>query len=92
MNWGSWEILDDPDPADLVDLQIEHMRYYQTAPIFLVKDDTPKVAHSQLQQALDDGDRLLAAVVGGRISGLFVVGSSVAEAKDCCYEARILPR
>ena len=73
------EIVSDPDPVDLVELQREHGRYYRESPIFLVKDDSEAPVLPALQQHLENGDRLVAWMAAGEVVGLFIVGESAAE-------------
>lgn len=73
------EIVEDPDPHDLVELQTEHSRYYRQSPVFLIKDESEASILSELHEKLANGDRLLAGVANGEVVALFIAGKSAAE-------------
>ena len=75
------DVLEDPDPALLVDLQREHRGYYRTSPIFLRKDESDDQILSELQEHLASGDKLLACTGEDGFDALFIVGESAADAE-----------
>lgn len=69
-------IMEDPEPAALVDLQREHGRYYPASPIFLRRDDSDDDILAELRAHAAAGDKLLACRDGAGCGALVIVGES----------------
>ena len=70
------EIVEENDFNQLVDIQIEHMRYYPASPIFIQKDTDRLTAINDLKSYADNGDIFLVYLENDRPGGYFIVGTS----------------
>ncbi|NJN84868.1 MAG: GNAT family N-acetyltransferase [Caldilineaceae bacterium] len=74
-----FEIVENPSPAALLELQREHSGYYATSPIFLRRNDSDAEIVSELEEHLADGDRIFSCISNGQQIALFIVGESAAD-------------
>jgi GNAT superfamily N-acetyltransferase len=70
------EITEEKEFKKIVDIQIEHMRYYPASPIFIRKDADRETAISDLESHANNGDVFLVYYEHGDPAAYFIVGSS----------------
>jgi GNAT superfamily N-acetyltransferase len=70
------EIIDEKDISGLVELQVEHNRYYGASPIFLSKDTDRSMVRARLEEHQMAGDSFFVCYDQQEPSACFIVGSS----------------
>jgi len=80
-NFTQFEITQEIDISNLIELRIEDMKYYQKSPIFCNKDTDYNSAKSSLEEALNDGDTFLVHKDknDNKINAIFIIGKSCDE-------------
>jgi GNAT superfamily N-acetyltransferase len=73
---GDTEIIEETDFRKLVNLHIEHMRYYPESPIFISKKDTINAAEADIRKHSEAGDAFLVFYENSIPRGYFIVGTS----------------
>ncbi len=71
-----FEIVDEPDYTNLIDIHILHMQYYLRAPIFIRKDTERNTGVSELKSHAEAGDKFLVYYEGSEPGAYFIVGES----------------
>jgi GNAT superfamily N-acetyltransferase len=64
------------DPVKLLELQLEHNRYYDGSPIFIKKNDDPERELAELCKHKEQNDIFLVWQVQGEPVGYFIIGTS----------------
>jgi GNAT superfamily N-acetyltransferase len=72
------EIIQEKDFIKLIDIQIEHMRYYPASPIFIRKDTDRESVISDLESHANKGDVFLVYYEHDEPAAYFIVGTSAA--------------
>ena len=70
------EIIEESDIEQLVDIQVDHMRYYPASPIFIQKDTDRIAAITDLKLYADNQDAFLVYREDDKPGGYFIVGTS----------------
>jgi GNAT superfamily N-acetyltransferase len=69
-------IREERDPQNLIDLEIEHRRYYQQSPIFLSKATGREQALAEITSQIEAGDQFHVAYEEGRPCAYIILGES----------------
>lgn len=70
------EIVEEKDIKNLIDIQIEHTRYYPNAPIFIWKDTEKKAVISDLESHANNGDAFFVYYEHNEPLAYIIVGNS----------------
>lgn len=69
------------DPSKLLDIQIEHNKYYKNGPIFIKKDENPDTILSELKEHGSNGDQFIVYPADAKPMAYFIVGESNKDAE-----------
>jgi GNAT superfamily N-acetyltransferase len=69
-------IREERDPQNLIDLELEHRRYYQQSPIFLARELRREQALAEIASQIEAGDQFHVAYEDGQSCAYMILGES----------------